>query len=64
VRNEGDGASLEQHEVYRVVCDLEADKKGDVRAVDESGEDWLCPAEWLISIEVPEAVQHSLPQAS
>ena len=64
VRNEGYGASLELHKIYRIVPDLEADKEGDVRVVDESGEDYLYPAEWFVPIEVPEAVQLSLLETS
>jgi hypothetical protein len=64
VRNEGYEASLELHKIYRIVPDIEADKEGDVRVIDESGEDYLYPAEWFVAIEVPEAVQHSLLQAS
>ena len=64
VRNEGYEASLELHKIYRVVPDLQADKDGDVRVVDESGEDYLYPAEWFVRIEVPEAVQLSLLEAS
>jgi hypothetical protein len=64
VRNEGYEASLELHKIYRLVPDLEADREGDVRVIDESGEDYLYPAEWFVPIEVPEAVQLSLLEAS
>ncbi len=64
VRNEGYEASLELHKIYRIVPDPGADEEGDVRVVDESGEDYLYPAEWFVPIEVPEAVQHSLLEAS
>ena len=64
LRNEGYEASLELHKIYRLVADLDADKEGDVRVVDESGEDYLYPADWFVPIEVPEAVQHSLLEAS
>ena len=64
VRNEGYEASLELHKIYRIVPDLEADKEGDLRVLDESGEDYIYPAEWFILIEVPEAVQQSLLHAS
>ena len=64
VQNEGYEASLELHKIYRVVPDLDAEKDGDVRVVDESGEDYLYPAEWFVPIEVPEAVQLSLLEAS
>jgi len=64
VRNEGYEASLELHKIYRVVPDLDADRESDVRVIDESGEDYLYPADWFVSIEVPEAVQLSLLEAS
>ena len=64
VRNEGYEASLELHKIYRVVPDLEAEREGDVRVIDESGEDYLYPAEWFVPIEVREAVQLSLLEAS
>ena len=64
VRNEGYEASLELHKIYRVVPDLDADRESDVRVIDESGEDYLYPADWFVSIDVPEAVQLSLLEAS
>ena len=36
-------ASLERHKIYRVLPDEEAAKDGDVRVIDESGEDYLYP---------------------
>lgn len=46
-------ASLERHKLYRVLPDEEAAKDGDVRIIDESGEDYLYPAEYFVVIEVP-----------
>jgi len=45
--------SLERHKIYRVVPDEEAAKDGDVRIIDESGEDYLYPAEYFVVLEVP-----------
>ena len=53
-------ASLELHKIYRVVPDDEAEANGDLRVVDESGEDYLYPASYFISIEVPRKVEESL----
>ena len=64
VRNEGYEASLELHKIYRVLPDLDAEKDGDIRVVDESGEDYLYPVDWFVPIEVPDAVQASLSEAS
>ena len=44
--------------------DPDADREGDVRVVDESGEDYLYPADWFVALEVPKAVQESLLKAS
>ena len=60
LRNEGYLASLELHKIYRIVPDLEAEKDGDLRIIDESGEDYLYPKDWFVPIEVPKAVEASL----
>lgn len=64
VRNDGYPASLELHKIYRVLPDPEAEGDGALRVVDESGEDYLYPAEWFVMIQVPEAVETSFLQAS
>lgn len=53
-------ASLELHKIYRVLPDEEAAQEGDIRIIDESGEDYLYPAEWFVAIEVPSDVEASL----
>ena len=60
IRNEGYEASLERNKIYLVQPDPAATKDGDIRIVDESGEDYLYPAEWFVAVEVPKAVQESL----
>lgn len=57
-------ASLELHKIYRVVSDDEAKANGDLRVVDESGEDYLYRASRFIALEVPHAVEESLLHAS
>ena len=57
-------ASLELHKIYRVLPDEEAAKDGDLRVVDESGEDYLYPAEFFVLIDVPKAVEQALLQTS
>jgi hypothetical protein len=44
VENSEYPASLELHKVYRIVPDAEAEQDGDLRIIDESGEDYLYPA--------------------
>ena len=64
VNNADYPASLELHKIYRVVPDDEAKANGDLRVVDESGEDYLYPASCFIAIELPHAVEESLLHAS
>ncbi|MEW6363535.1 MAG: hypothetical protein AB1714_02730 [Acidobacteriota bacterium] len=64
VRNEGYEASLERNKIYVVLSDEEAERDGDIRVVDESGEDYLYPADWFVAMQVPKAVQESLLKAS
>jgi hypothetical protein len=53
-------ASLELHKIYRILPDPDAARDGDVRIVDESGEDYLYPAEWFAALELPRRVKSSL----
>jgi len=56
-------ASLELHKIYRVVTGEEADLKGDIRVIDESGEDYLYPSSYFVPIQVPHSVEESLLKA-
>jgi len=53
-------ASLELHKIYRVIADRGALESGDLRVVDESGEDYLYPAGWFIPIDVPPDIRVKL----
>ena len=57
-------ASLELHKIYRVLPDEDAAEDGDIRVVDESGEDYLYPAEFFVFVKLPQAVENSLLQAA
>ena len=64
ISNEDYPASLELHKIYCVIPDEDAAADGDIRIVDESGEDYLYPASWFAPIDVPHAVEESLRRAS
>jgi hypothetical protein len=64
VDNDGYEASLERNKIYVVVPDRDAEKDGDIRVVDESGEDYLFSADRFVAIDVPAAVKASLLNAS
>ncbi len=57
-------ASLELHKIYRVLSDKDAARDGDIRIVDESGEDYLYSAEWFVLIDVPRKVESSVLQVA
>jgi hypothetical protein len=50
--------------IYAVLPDDEAERDGDLRVVDESGEDYLFAADRFVAIGVPTAVRASLLKAS
>jgi hypothetical protein len=64
VQNDGYEASLERNKIYVVLPDKDAEKEGDLRVVDESGEDYLFSADRFVAIDVPAAVKASLLRAS
>ena len=49
-------ASLELHKIYRILPDDEALSDGDMRIIDESGEDYLFPADYFIPVNLPQTV--------
>ena len=57
IKNDEYPASLELHKIYRVVRDAGAMRDGDVRIIDESGQDYLYPAEWFAAVELPRRVK-------
>lgn len=56
---DGYPVSLELHKVYRVIPDAEGDKHGQVRLVDESGEDYLFPESLFVEISLPPRAEQS-----
>jgi len=64
IGNEDYEASLELHKIYRVIPDEDAAADGDVRVIDESGEDYLYPADWFVFLELPHLVEKSLLHAA
>jgi hypothetical protein len=52
--------SLELHKIYRVLPDVEAERDGDLRVIDESGEDYLFPAKYFAPVELPAETERDL----
>src|SRR5688572_16056414 len=64
VDNDGHQASLERNKIYVALPDADAEASGDLRVIDESGEDYLFAARRFVALEVPAAVQASVKRAS
>ena len=63
IKNDEYPASLEPRKIYQIVPDTEAAAHQLFRIVDESGEDYLYPADYFVAIELPEAAAAAFPLA-
>jgi hypothetical protein len=59
VRNE-DCEDLELRKIYQVLRDEAATEDGYIRVVDESGEDYLYPADYFLPIELSKDLEKAL----
>ena len=64
VQSKGYETSLERNKIYTVLPDEDAERDGDLRVIDESGEDYLFSADRFVAIEVPAPVRASLLKGS
>lgn len=64
VKNDGYAVSLERRKLYVVLADAQAAKHGQVRVIDESGEDYLYPERFFLPIDLPQAVRRRVLQAA
>ncbi len=55
-----DCADLEIRKIYQVLPDDDAEKKGYIRVIDESGEDYLYPQSYFILVELPREAKEAL----
>jgi len=58
--NNNECGDLEVRKLYQVLPDEAAAADGLLRVVDESGEDYLYPAELFLQIELPQAIEKAL----
>ena len=59
IRNEGLD-DLELRKLYQVLPDESASRSGFVRVIDDSGEDYLYPADNFLLLDLPQAVEEAL----
>jgi len=60
IKNKDFPASLELRKLYRVVSDPPATKLGQLRVIDESGQDYLYPEEYFVPIQLPQAAERAV----
>lgn len=63
IRNDDYPASLEVRKIYQVLPDETVEPEF-IRVIDESGEDYLYPADYFIPIELPESIKELLVHAA
>ena len=56
VDNHGYEVSLEMRKLYEIVVDVDAEKHGQIRVIDESGEDYLYQAAAFDRISLPDNI--------
>ena len=57
-------ASLEKRKIYECIEDADAASVGQVRVVDESGEDYLYPQKLFIDANLPDATRSAIINAA
>ena len=60
IDNRGYEASLETRKVYEVLSDTGAETHHQIRVIDESGEDYLYPADYFAPLRLPFATKQKL----
>jgi predicted RNase H-like HicB family nuclease len=63
INNEEYPASLEVRKIYKCLPDPEAEAHGQIRVIDETGEDYLYPQELFLPIEIPEKAIRAIARA-
>jgi hypothetical protein len=64
IRNDGYPASLEVRKIYQLLPDPDVAILGQIRVIDESGEDYLYPASYFLEVQLPQALEEVLLRAS
>jgi len=60
VRNDGYAVSLETRKIYVSIADSLAEKHGQMRVIDESGEDYLFPKAFFRAVVLPQSVKKAV----
>jgi len=60
IRNDGYPASLEKRKIYVALRDSAAEAHGQLRVIDESGDDYLYPKTFFRSIALPQSLRKAV----
>lgn len=60
VKNEGYTVSLKKRKIYIALPDPVAEKHGQIRIIDESGEDYLYPKHFFVAVALPRSVRKAV----
>lgn len=63
-KNPGYEASLEIRKLYQVIADQTANSIGQIRVIDESGEDYLYPRDYFIPLDLPTSIANQIAHAA
>ena len=64
VKNTDYPASLEVRKLYARLPDSDAARHGQIRVIDESGEDYLYPESYFVPVELPADVERTIASAA
>ncbi len=64
IDNAGYEVSLERRKIYVATPDTRAESLGQIRVVDESGEDYLYPQRFFIAVSLPQPIRRAVLQAA
>jgi hypothetical protein len=64
VNNKDYPASLELRKLYQTVSDEAAARHHQLRVIDESGEDYLYPEEYFVSVQLPQSAEKAILRAA
>ena len=60
VNNEGYPASLEKRKIYVALRDPVAEMHGQLRIIDESGEDYIYPKTYFLPVALPQSIKRAV----
>ncbi|MEX2489341.1 MAG: hypothetical protein WD356_07415 [Pseudomonadales bacterium] len=64
IENEGYDVSLEKRKLYEVLPDRQAEALGQLRIKDESGENYLYPKDFFVTVKLPAATEKAVIKAA